>query len=133
MTAEKDPRIEAVAKLLFTSPIYQHNVGDWETDRSDYYYDRRMCLMAAEDVLRGIDEAAGCETVADLDGLPDRAVVRDRTGAIYEKQVIGDHTYWLDPGREMPSFSSLIELPAQILWVPGEEKFPGRRCHTVTS
>lgn len=61
MTAENDLRIEAVAKLLFTSPIYQHNVGDWETDRSDYYYDRRMCLMAAEDVLRGIDEAAEWE------------------------------------------------------------------------
>lgn len=57
----KDPRIEAVAKLLFTSPIYQHNAGDWDTDRSDYYYDRRMSLMAAEDVLRGIDEAAGWE------------------------------------------------------------------------
>lgn len=58
MTAEKDPRIEAVAKLLFTGPIYAGRPEDWD-EMPEHDYIKRQCLMAAEDVLRGIDEAAG--------------------------------------------------------------------------
>lgn len=61
MTAKKDPRIEAVAKLLFTGPLWGHNSEQWHgTDPSDFR-DRQLCLMAAEDVLRGIDEAGEWE------------------------------------------------------------------------
>ncbi|PPG34496.1 hypothetical protein [Rathayibacter sp. AY2B9] len=75
MTAEKDPRIEAVAKLLFTGPLLQYNADEWddvlipaiegnrdEALRADR--NRSMCLMAAEDVLRGIDEAAAKDMLA---------------------------------------------------------------------
>lgn len=60
MTAEKDPRIEAVAKLLFTGPLFTYNDRDWDK-RDRHHLHRRECLMAAEDVLRGIDEAAEWE------------------------------------------------------------------------
>lgn len=61
------------------------------------------------------------ETVSDLDALPSEAIVRGRTGVAYEKQISNGRDYWLEAGNEMSTFSSLIELPAQILWVPEEE------------
>jgi hypothetical protein len=54
-----DPRIEAVAKLLFTGPIWGYSVERW--DDPNFMATRGMCLMAAEDVLRGIDEVAEWE------------------------------------------------------------------------
>lgn len=61
------------------------------------------------------------ETVSDLDALPSEAIVRGRTGVAYEKQISHDRDYWLEAGNEMSTFSSFIELPAQILWTPEEE------------
>lgn len=55
----KDPRIEAVAKLLFTGPMQQMHADQWEEAKSKRWGSAAECLMAAEDVLRGIDEAAG--------------------------------------------------------------------------
>lgn len=57
----KDPRIEAVAKLLFTGPMQQMHADQWERAKSERWGSAVECLMAAEDVLRGIDEAAGWE------------------------------------------------------------------------
>lgn len=52
---DKDPRIEAVAKLLFTGPLSNRMPEYWD---APWQEERRgVCLMAAEDVLRGIDEA----------------------------------------------------------------------------
>ena len=59
MIAEKDPRIEAVAKLLFTGPMWGFNDADWESWTCSGFRERAM--LAAEDVLRGIDEADGWE------------------------------------------------------------------------
>lgn len=61
------------------------------------------------------------ETASDLDALPDESIVRGRGGVAYEKQISDGRDYWLEAGNEMSTFSSLIELPAQILWMPEEE------------
>lgn len=61
MTESTDPRIEAVAKLLFTGPLWGYNEGDWERAKANRWTGYSDCLMAAEDVLRGIDEAAEWE------------------------------------------------------------------------
>jgi hypothetical protein len=59
MTDTPDPRIEAVAKLLFTGPLWGFNADSWNQHSNRSI--RADCLMAAEDVLRGIDEAAEWE------------------------------------------------------------------------
>jgi hypothetical protein len=58
MTADKDPRIESVAKLLFTGPLWGYNAEQWESDEGHLASPRHTCLMAAEDVLRGIEAAS---------------------------------------------------------------------------
>lgn len=57
MTAPIDPRIEVVAKLLFTGPLSQMHADQWEEAKSKRWGSAAECLVAAEDVLRGIDEA----------------------------------------------------------------------------
>jgi hypothetical protein len=57
----KDPRIEAVAKLLFTGPLGRCKADDWDQAKRDYWGTAVDALMAAEDVLRGIDEATAWE------------------------------------------------------------------------
>lgn len=58
---EPDPRIEAVAKLLFTGPFVQFNERDWNDALREGWPVVGKCRMAAEDVLRGIDETAEWE------------------------------------------------------------------------
>lgn len=58
MTAPIDPRIEAVAKLLFTGPLLRMDAEYWDEAVAEKWGNANVCLKAAGDVLRGIDEAA---------------------------------------------------------------------------
>ncbi|WP_230670991.1 hypothetical protein [Rathayibacter sp. Leaf248] len=58
MTAPIDPRIEAVAKLLFTGPLEQMHPDQWERAKAEHWGPAVSCLMAAEEVLRAIDDSA---------------------------------------------------------------------------
>lgn len=57
---QMDARIEAVAKLLFTGPLFAHTEEQWQPGL--YEEDRADCFFAAEDILRGIDAVTAIET-----------------------------------------------------------------------
>ena len=60
------------------------------------------------------------ETIAQLDALPDRVVVIDRTGTVWEKdnQPAGADEPWWSPGTSFGLGSDQIALPARVIHMP---------------
>lgn len=60
------------------------------------------------------------ETIAQLDALPDRVVVIDRTGTVWEKdnQPAGADEPWWAPGTAFGLGSDQIALPARVIHMP---------------
>jgi hypothetical protein len=118
MTDTPGPRIEAVAKLLFTGVVWGYNAGDWEEAPGDkrILLDQQQCLMAAEDVLRGIDQAAVIASEEALAALPVGSVIRDGIGTLERM----DHPefMWRQMGGPDCAPHHGVTLPARLLWTP---------------
>lgn len=60
------------------------------------------------------------ETVEELDALPARAVVRESGGTVWDRasHAYSDDLRWWQPGEEDDYPSSVITLPATVLYQP---------------
>lgn len=73
-----------------------------------------VAQVATDAYRRSRDAACIITTVAQLDALPDGAVIRSGDQS-YES---AGAPYWLEPGSEIPRTSDGLTLPALLLWHP---------------
>lgn len=84
------------------------------TDRILADFDRLAGLL-------GYSRPRVVETEAELDALPEDSIVLDACGCAYRKDGPG-RTVWLGFGDEGTLDWTCVDLPAAVLWMPGEAK-----------